>query len=162
MNVRRHTYAVILSLSVPILGASSSYAAPHNGAGGSSSTALPCVMTDFVGGAPYPQGMGPVTEIAYPNTGEAVTGRVYVQQGSYSGIWVGDPMVGGITKIELYVDRSLVSTTDLMARKSSPLVWSTSGAAKGTHELQIRAFSTNFDRTKVCYVDSAYEYPSVL
>jgi hypothetical protein len=117
-------------------------------------------MSDFIGGAPYPQGMGPFTEIGYPNTGESVTGRVYVQQGSYSGIWLGDPMVGSIVKIELYVDGSLAATQDLTARKSGALLWN--ATTQGTHDLMLRMYSTNYDRTRQCYVDSTHEYPVVM
>ena len=74
---RRNALKMILPLVPLVLGTTSTLAASHNSSG--SSSVLPCVMADFVGGAPYPEGMGPFTEITYPNTGESVTDRVYVQ-----------------------------------------------------------------------------------
>jgi len=153
-------YTALLAILPFVVGATSSVAAPHNSGGGGSTSAAPCVMSDFVGGAPYPAGMGPFSDITYPVTGESVTGRVYVQQGSYSGLWLGDPMVGSIVKMELYVDGALVATKDLTARKSGALMWS--ATSKGTHQLTLRVFSTNYDRTKVCYIDSLPEYPVVI
>lgn len=161
MNVMTR-FAAIVPLSLAF-GASSVLAGQHHSSGGSGGTggaAAPCAMSDFVGGAPYPQGMGPFSDISYPLTGESVTGRVYVQQGSYSGLWVGDPIVGSIVKIELYVDGSLVATQDLTARKSSPLLWT--ATTKGTHDLMLRMYSTNDGRTRQCYVDSPHEFPVVI
>ena len=69
-------------------------------------------------------------------------------------------MAGSIVKMELYVDGSLVATKDLTARKSSALLWN--ATVKGTHDLMLRVYSTNDDRTKQCYVDSPHEYPVVI
>ena len=151
MNARRHTYAVILSLLTPIL-ISSSYAAPNN----TGSTAAPCAVSDFVTG--YNAGV----TITYPVTAEAVTGKVYVQQASYPGFWLGDYSMGNMLKMELYVDGSQVATMDFTRRKLSPLLWDSSRAAKGTHDLMLRVYTANDDGTKSCYADSAHAYPSVL
>lgn len=152
--------AIIPLLSVAVDG-SSVLAAPHHTSGGSGGTSVAaCAMSDFVGDAAYPDGMGPFTDISYPVTGESVTGRVYVQQGSYSGIWVGDPMVGSMVKIELYVDGTLVATQDLTARKTSPLLWN--ATTKGNHDLMLRMYSTNYDRSRQCYLDSAHQFPVVI
>jgi len=158
MFIRRRMFAVVLVTLGTLLAASGSYAGKPSG--GTTGTSAPaCVMTDFVGGAPYPAGLGPYTDVGYPNTGQTVTGQVYVQQASYSGIWVGDAMPGSITKIQLYVDGSLTATTDYTARKTASLIWNSTG---GSHSLMLRMYSANMAGTKSCYVDSLLEWPLVL
>jgi hypothetical protein len=160
MNVMTR-FASILPLLPLAFGGSAVLAAPHHSSGGNGgASATPCAMTDFVGGAPYPQGMGPFTDISYPNTSESVTGRVYVQQATYSGIWAGDPYAGSIVKVELYVDGSIVATQDYTARKMNPLLWN--ATTKGTHDLMLRMYSTDVDRTRQCYLDSPHEFPLVI
>ncbi len=147
-----------------LLAGSSAHANPPNHSGSElTSYAQPCVMTDFVGGAPYPQGFGPVVGITYPTTGDAVTagkgGKVYVQNASYSGLWVNDPTVGGILEIQLFVDGNLASVMDLTSSRITPLTWNTRHSAKGTHALMLRLYTVDFDGTQACFVDSEVEYP---
>ncbi len=147
-----------------LLAVLSAHASPPNHSGSDvTSSAQPCVMTDFVGGAPYPQGLGPVVGISYPTTGDAVTagkgGKVYVQNASYSGLWVNDPTVGGILEIQLFVDGNLASVMDLTSSRTTPLTWNTRNSSKGTHALLLRLYTVDFDSTRACFIDSEVEYP---
>src|SRR5215510_14239642 len=150
MTLRRPMYAAILSLFGALLGASSGYAAPPNN---TSSASAPCVTSDFV------TGYDPGVMITYPVSGEAVTGKVYVQQASYPGFWLGDSSMADMLKIELYVDGSRVATMDFTRRKLSPLLWDSSRAAKGTHDLMLRVYVSNDAGTNSCYADSPHQYP---
>ena len=160
MFAKKSITAALCGALGALIASSIGYAAPGHGGGSTGGSALPCAYSDFVGGAPYPTGFGPVTEITYPNTGEYVTGRVYVQQGSYAGIWNGDSMPGGISQIQLFVDGALTATMVLGGKRLNPLLWNASGS--GTHQVMVRMFSINLDKTKTCYVDSPPEYPVVL
>jgi len=158
---RRHTYAIALALLVSLLGSVSADAARggNGGKGGKGTTgnpytALPpCVLTDFL--------QPPAARIWSPITGDTVPagGTEWVAWGANSGIWVGDPTFGALLGVQLFVDDQLNSFLDLAGGTVSPLAWSS--PQPGQHGLTLRAYVTDFSRTRACSVDSESQYPVV-
>jgi hypothetical protein len=101
----------------------------------------------------------PGAAIYDPLTGETVPagGTVYVNYGANSGVWVGDPTFGALLGVALYVDNVRNSVLDLSRGSTSPLPWNS--PSLGQHELVLRAYVTDYDRTRTCYVESVPEYP---
>src|SRR5262245_46419915 len=114
-------------------------------------------MSDFVGGAAYPQGEGPYAFIGRPATGDTVTGaKIYVVFGAFAGNWVNDPGLGIIPQVELFVDGSLAS---IWNGGSTALIWNTRKTASGTHALIVRVYTMDIAKTRACYLDSEVENP---
>jgi len=153
----RYTCAIVLSLLVFLLGAVTADA----GKGGGRkppptpnyTNAPPCVMTDF--------SRLPGAAIYDPITGEIVkAGRTYtINYGANSGIWLGDPTFGALLGVQLWVDDSLSSSLDLSGGSIGPLPWPS--PTVGQHELVLRAYLTDFYKTRTCFVDSLPQYPIV-
>ena len=120
------------------------------------SSAQPCEMTDFDGGAAYPEGYGPYVFIGYPTTGDTVTGKVFVVFGAFAGTWLGDSGLGSIPEVHLLVDGNVTAVSS-----GASLTWSTRQSAKGSHALQVRVYTMDLEHTKACYLDSPVEYPVV-
>jgi hypothetical protein len=157
MISRRHMCGIAIGLLL-CLGAGGADAkrpstSPHAGL---ISSAQPCEMTDFEGGAAYPEGYGPYVFVGYPKTGDTVTGRVYVVFGAFAGTWVADSGLGSIPEVHLLVDGNVTTVSS-----GTSLVWSTRQGGKGSHALQVRLYTMDLEETRACYLDSAVEYAVV-
>ena len=162
MTAKRYAYAIVLTLSLLLLGTISADAARGGGGGskgkggqGGQSTnpyaTLPvCVLTDFL--------QPPGARIWSPLTGDAVSGSTSVVWGANSGIWVGDPTYGALLAVQLFVDAQPNSYLDLSGG-TRPLPWNS--PSPGQHALTLRAYVSDFNRTTACYVESEPEYPVV-
>lgn len=159
---RKNLVLVLAILGVFLLTPLSADARPPRGGGGGNpyssliSNAHPCVMSDFVGGLPYPQGWGPYVFFLYPNTGDTVPRKGYAQPSAFAGMWVGDTNMGSLLQIQLFVDGTKQSIWDPSSGTTSELPWSTS---VGTHAFMLRLYTMDWARTKACYLDSEIEYP---
>src|SRR5262245_29610271 len=153
MISRRHmcgiAFGLLLCLGAGGADAKGPSTSPYSGL---ISSARPCDMTNFEGGAAYPQGYGPYVFLGYPKTGDTVTGRVYVVFGGFAGTWVGDSGLGSIPEVHLLVDGNVTAVSS-----GGSLLWRTRGG-QGSHALQVRLYTRDLEGSRACYLDSAVEY----